>query len=60
MYAIRSYYEYGLIVLIFYSLLFGFAFALYIIISFTTSVFAKHLDAGDNEETADDSTIGKQ
>lgn len=52
--------QYGLIVLIFYSLLFGFAFALYIIISFTTSVFAKHLDAGDNEETADDSAIGKQ
>ena len=44
--------NYGLIFLIAYALLFGFAFAMYVTISFTTSVFAKHLNP-DADKAAD-------
>jgi len=44
---------YGIAILLLYLLVFGFAFGLYITISFTTSVFAKHMDTANNtqEET---------
>ena len=57
---ISTVWGYGLIFLLFYSLLFGVSFALYIIVSFTTAVFAKHLDKADNDETNQDVAEQKQ
>mgnify|MGYP001298857267 CR=1 FL=1 len=44
--------NYGVIILIAYTLIFGFAFAMYVTISFTTSVFAKHLKPDTDEAAA--------
>jgi|GEM_PF-4590575 len=49
---------YGIAILLLYLLVFGFAFGLYINISFTTSVFAKHMDtANDNQEESEQDNI---
>lgn len=45
--------NFGIVVLILYTLVFGLAFGLYVIISFTTSVFAKHLDPAAKNSQAE-------
>ena len=52
--------QYGIIFLIFYTILFGFSFAMYITITFTTSVFAKHLSPSEGEETSQASESSEQ
>ncbi len=51
--------NYGALILLLYSLAFGVAFALYIIISFTTAVFAKHLDPSADEANKETKSVNE-